>query len=68
MKILGWVTACVGGLITFIQAQNYIYKSSQIQTWYYYRIELESVRTFIMIVIVILIIGIAVLLAAYFKK
>ena len=68
MKILGWITACVGGLITFINVQNYMSKSSEIQAWYYYRSELESARTFMIVGIVILIIGIAVLLAASFKK
>ncbi len=68
MKLLGWIITCIGGLITFVNAQTYILKSSEIQAWYYYRTELESARTFLIVGVAVLIIGIAVLLTSYLKN
>ena len=68
MKKIGWIASAIGGLITFVNAQNYMSKSSEIQAWYYYRTELESARTFLIVGIAILFIGIAILLAEYMKN
>ena len=68
MKKIGWIISCVGGLITFTNAKSYMSKSSEIQAWYYYRAELESARTFLIVGIFILIIGISILLASYLKN
>lgn len=68
MKKIGWIVSAIGGLITFVNAKNYISKSSEIQAWYYYRTELESARTFLIVGIAILVIGIAILLSDYMKN
>ena len=67
MKMIGWIVSCIGGLITFSNATEYMSKSSKIQAWYYYRSELESARTFLIIGIAVLVIGIAILLTSYLK-
>ena len=68
MKKIGWIISCLGGLMAFINAQSYMSKSSEIQAWYYYRSELESARTFLIVGIAILIIGVAILLTTYSKN
>jgi len=68
MKIMGWIVTAIGGLITFVNASNYISKSSEIQAWYYYRAELESARTFLIFGIAVLVIGIGILLTTYLKE
>lgn len=68
MKIFGWIVTSIGGLVTFVNARSYMSKSSEIQAWYYYRAELESARTFLIVGIAILIIGIAILLTSYLKN
>jgi len=67
VKIIGWIVSGIGGLITFFNAQSYISKSSEIQAWYYYRTELESARTFLIVGIAILLIGVLTLLTTYLK-
>ena len=68
MKKIGWLISGIGGLITFINAQTYLTKSSGIHPWYYNRTELESARTFLIVGIAVLVIGIAVLMTGYLKN
>jgi len=68
LKCIGWLITFVGALITFTNFMTYNSKSSEIQAWYYYRTELESARTFLIVGLVIVIIGIAILMATYLKN